>query len=87
MTDPSHQASADPGSPAAPIRQATATASRAQPSTTMSVYRTKAATSRATNPASPAPVRRDGEASVASTAHGSAPVPAAISAASVNVGM
>jgi hypothetical protein len=53
----------------------------------MSVYRVKTAASSATNPASPATIRRRVVASAASTAHSSAPVPAAISEASVNVGM
>ena len=59
----------------------------AQPSTTTSVYRVNAAASSETNPASPTIVRRRALASTASTDHSNVPVPAAISEASVNVGM
>ena len=53
----------------------------------MSVYRVKTAVSIARNASDPAAVRCRAGASVASTDHSSAPEPAAISAASVKVGM
>ena len=85
--DASHQATALPGSRPARSRHATSTAMTAQPSTTMLVYRLNAAASSAANPASPAQVLRLVLAPAASTAHSRAPVPAAISEASVKVGM
>ena len=57
-----------------------------RPITTL-VYRTDVAASNATKPASPTQVLRFVVASAASSAHSSAPVPAAISDASVKVGM
>ena len=87
QTDPSHQATALPGSRAARSRHATSTAVTAQPSTTMLVYLLNAAASSATKPASPAQVLRLVPAPAASTTHSRAPVPAAISEASVKVGM
>src|SRR5215472_885729 len=86
QTVASHQATARPGSRAA-RRHATSTAMTAQPSTTMLVYLLNVAASSATKPASPAQVLRLLLASAASIAHSSAPVPAAISEASVKVGM
>ena len=59
----------------------------AQPSTTTLVYLLNVAASSATKPASPAQVLRLVLASAASTTHSRAPVPAAISEASVKVGM
>ena len=53
----------------------------------MLVYRANVAASSATKPASPAQVLRLVLASVASSAQSRAPVPAAISDASVKVGM
>src|SRR5580704_896694 len=85
-TDASHQATALPDSRAGRSRHATSTATTAQPSTTMLVYLLNVAASSATKPASPAQVLRLVLASAASTAHSSAPVPAAISEASVKVG-
>src|SRR5271166_1194569 len=86
QTDPSHQATALPGSRPA-RRHATSTAMTAQPSTTTLVYLLNVAASSATKPASPAQVLRLVLASAASTTHSRAPVPAAISEASVKVGM
>jgi hypothetical protein len=51
------------------------------------VYRTRTAASMATKPSRPTTVRRRTVVSVASIAHNSAPVPAAISEASVKVGI
>ena len=59
----------------------------AQPSTTMLVYLLNVAASSATKPASPTQVLRLVPASAASTTHSRAPVPVAISEASVKVGM
>ena len=59
----------------------------AQPSTTMLVYLLNVAASSAANPASPTQVLRLVLASAASTTQSRAPVPAAISEASVKVGM
>ena len=59
----------------------------AQPSITTLVYRTDVAAPNATKPASPTQVLRFVVASAASSAHSSAPAPAAISDASVKVGM
>ena len=59
----------------------------AQPSTTMLVYLLNVAASSATKPASPTQVLRLVLASAASTTQSRAPVPAAISEASVKVGM
>ena len=59
----------------------------AQPSTTMLAYLLTVAASSATKPASPAQVLRLMLASAASTTHSRTPVPAAISEASVKVGM
>ena len=87
QTDASHQATALPGSRAARSRHAASTAMTAQPSTTMLVYLLNVAASSATKPASPTQVLRLVLASAASTAHSRAPVPAAISDASVKVGM
>src|SRR5215471_7365383 len=87
QTDASHQATALPGSRAARSRHATSTATTAQPSTTMLVYRLNVAASSATKPASPTQVLRLVLASAASTTHSRAPVPAAISEASAKVGM
>ena len=86
-TDASHQATALPGSRPARSRHAASTAMTAQPSTTMLVYRLNVAASSATKPASPAQVLRLALAPAASTIHSRAPVPAAISEASVKVGM
>ena len=52
----------------------------------MSVYRTNTAASMARNPSNPTQVRRGAAAPSASTIHTNAPVPAAISDASVKVG-
>src|SRR5215831_1770156 len=87
QTEASHQATALPGSRAARSRHATSTAMTAQASTTTLVYLLNVAASSATKPASPTQVLRLVLASAASTAHSSAPVPAAISEASVKVGM
>src|ERR1017187_7992293 len=87
LSEASHQATAQPGSRPARSRHTTSTAMTAQPSTTTLVYRLNVAISSATNPASPAQVLRLVLASAASTVHSSAPVPAAISEASVKVGM
>ena len=59
----------------------------AQPSTTMLVYRLNVAAASAIKPAIPTQVRRLVLASAASITQSSAPVPAAISEASVKVGM
>ena len=59
----------------------------AQASTTMLVYRLNVAASSAAKPASPAQVLRLELAPAANTTHSRAPVPAAISEASVKVGM
>src|SRR5215831_11499079 len=87
QADASHQATTRPGSRTARSRHAASTAMTAQPSTTMLVYLLNVATSSATKPASPTQVLRLVLASAASTAHSRAPVPAAISEASVKVGM
>src|ERR1700683_4727950 len=87
QTDASHQATAPPGSRPPRSRHATSTAMTAQPSTTMLVYLLNVAASSATKPASPTQVLRPVLASAASTTHSKAPVPAAISEASVKVGM
>src|SRR5215475_4473664 len=86
-TDASHQATALPGSREARHRQATSAVMTAQPSTTILVYLLNVAASSATKPPSPAQVLRLALASAASKAHSSAPAAAAISEASVNVGM
>src|ERR1022692_844899 len=86
-TDASHQATARPGSRAARSRHAMSTAMTAQPGTTMLVYLLNVAASSATKAASPTQVLRLVLAPAASTTHSSAPVPAAISDASVKVGM
>jgi len=93
-TEPSHTASARGGRLAGRRHRTAITASTAQPSTTMLVYRVNTAASMARNPSSPIQVRRRAAAAVstgpvssASMAHSNAPVPAAISDASVKVGM
>jgi hypothetical protein len=86
-TEPSHHQSASPGSHPGRSRCTARTATTAHPSTTTSVYLVNVAASRATNPSSPTIVRRLAVACIASTAHSNAPQPAAISEASVNVGM
>src|SRR6476469_10678806 len=85
-TEASHQATALPGSRTA-RRHTTSTVITAQASTTMLVYRLNVAASSAIKLATPTQVRRLALASAASITQSSAPVPAAISEASVKVGM
>ena len=87
QTDPSHQATVLPGSRPARGCHATSTAMTAQPSTTMLVCRLNVAASSATKPASPTQILRLVLAPAASTTHNRAPAAAAISEASVKVGM
>ena len=75
QADPSHQATARPGSRPARRRHATSTAMTARPNTTMLVYLLNVAASSATKPASPAQVLRLVLASAASTTQSRAPYP------------